>query len=445
VADEAQLPSEPVHLRSRQYLLLVGFAAVLGVAAAIVTLLFLWAEHGLQEVLWDDLPHAIGVDPHPWYALVVTTLGGLAVGLVIRFVPGHGGPGPAEGHGVGETHILLGHLPGILLAALVSLAVGASLGPEAPMLAVAATVGPWLATKMGRSALAMLFTQAGIGSIFALLFGSPLASTFLGLEIISITGHNLYVLLIPVLVASTTGFFGFRVLTHSSLDSLATFDFPSYSGLDVVHVLEGIAIGAIGAAVGLILIAVFRIVDGAFRPLDRAPVVKATLGGVGIGLVALVAGEETLFSGEKELESLLNNPGSETVAALLLIVAGKMVAISLSMATGFRGGRIFPTVFVGGTTGLLLHEAFTSVPLPVAAAAGMAGTAMVILRLPIFVILFISFFGGPVLVPVVILAAVTAYILVFDKPELTGGPPESQTTTEPGDLGEEPAAEPARA
>ena len=112
------------------------------ISTASATLLFLWSEHGLQAVFWHDLPDALGVDPHPWYALAVTTLGGLAVGVVIRFVPGHGGPGPAEGHGVGETHIPMRALPGIVLAALVSLAVGASLGPEAPRLAIAAVGGP---------------------------------------------------------------------------------------------------------------------------------------------------------------------------------------------------------------------------------------------------------------------------------------------------------------
>jgi H+/Cl- antiporter ClcA len=429
----------PVQLRSREYLLLVAFAGVLGIVAASATLLFLWSEHGLQAVFWHDLPDALGVDPHPWYALAVTTVGGLAVGLVIRFVPGHGGPGPAEGHGVGETHIPLRALPGIVLAALVSLAVGASLGPEAPLLAIAAVGGPWIATRIGRQTLAALFTQAGIGSIFALLFGSPLASTFLGLELVSVTGHNLYVRLIPVLVASTTGFFGFRLLTHSSLDSLANLAFPSYSNLQALHVLEGVAIGAAGAGAGLLLIAVFRIIDRAFRPLDRAPVVKAVLGGLGIGVVALVAGQETLFSGESELESLLQHPASKSVATLLLIVAGKIVALSLCMATGFRGGRIFPVVFIGGTLGIAVNQAFTGIPLAVAAASGMAGAAITILRLPIFVTLFVSFFGGPLLVPVVVLAAVTAYILVFDKPELTGSPSESQTTADPGDLGEHPS------
>jgi H+/Cl- antiporter ClcA len=70
--------------------------------------------------------------------------------------------------------------------------------------------------------------------VFALLFGSPLASTFLGLEIIAITGHNLYVLLIPVLVASTAGFFAVKVVTSGSFDTLADLALPAYTDIDPV-------------------------------------------------------------------------------------------------------------------------------------------------------------------------------------------------------------------
>ena len=415
--------------------MLLLFAAAIGIVAALTTLGFLYAEHGLQELLWQDLPDALDVDPDGWFTLAVTTVGGLAVGLVIRFMPGHGGPGPAEGHGIGETRIPMRTVPGLVLAALVSLAVGASLGPEAPLLAIAAALGPWIATRIGRETLGKLFTMAGIGSIFSLLFGSPLAAAFVGLEVTAITGHNLYVFLIPVLVASTAGFFGFRILTESSLDSLATLDFPAYTNMDPGHLLAALLIGAAGALTGLLVIATFRVVDRTLRPLDRIPVAKAMLGGLGIGLVALIAGQETLFSGEAALEDLLAAPDSESVGALFLILAGKIVALCISLATGFRGGRIFPVVFIGGTLGLTINQIYGGVPLAVAAAAGMAGATVAILRLPIFCILFISFFGGPLLVPLIVLAVVVAYVLVYDKPELGGEPDERQTTVASGDYG----------
>jgi H+/Cl- antiporter ClcA len=413
---------EAVHLRSPEYLGLIALAAVLGVGAAIMTLAFLWGEHGLQALLWHRVPDALGVDPHPWYALAVTTLGGALVGLVIRFVPGHGGPRPTDGHGVGETHVGLRPLPGIVLASIVSLAIGASLGPEAPLLALVAAVGPWVALRMSRPALAPLFTQAGIGSVFALLFGSPLAATFVGLETIVVAGRALYTLLIPVLVASTTGFLGFRVITHHSLTSLANLQLPAYPDLEIKHFPLAIGIGAAGAVAGLVQIAAFRVIDRTLRPLDRVPIAKATLGGIGIGLVALIAGKETLFSGEHELDVLLQTTGGKSGAALLLIIAGKLVATSISMATGFRGGKIFPLVFIGGTLGIAMHEAISSIPLAVAVASGMAGATMAIVRLPVFVILFIAFFSGPLLVPLILVAAVTAYLIVFDKADLEGEP-----------------------
>lgn len=438
-----------VHLRSRQYVLLLALAAVIGVVAAIATLGFLYAEHGLQELLWTSLPDDLGVDPDGWYTLLVTTVGGLAVGLVIRFMPGHGGPGPADGHGLGETAIPIRALPGLVLAAILSLAVGASLGPEAPLLGIAAAVGPWIATRMGRETLARLWTMAGVGSIFSVLFGSPLAATFVGLEVTAVTGHNLYVFLIPVLVASTAGFLGFRAVTDSSLDSLATIDFPAYTDIDSGHLLAALLIGAAGAAAGLLVIATFRLVDRAFRPLDRAPVAKAALGGLGFGLIALAIGTETLFSGEAALEGVLADPGAvevwglPVVWSLLLVLAGKILALCISLATGFRGGRIFPVVFIGGTLGVTVNQVYDGVPLAVAAAAGMAGATVAILRLPIFAILFIAFFGGPLLVPLIVLAVVVAYVLVFDKAELTTGPAEAQTTVEPGDYGEGRATAPS--
>lgn len=65
---------------------------------------------------------------------------------------------------------------------------------------------------------------------------------------------------------------------------------------------------------------------------------KATLGGIGIGVIALIAGEETLFSGEHELEVLLNHPEAYGAGALVLILGGKILAFAISLETGFAAG-----------------------------------------------------------------------------------------------------------
>jgi H+/Cl- antiporter ClcA len=103
----------------------------------------------------------------------------------------------------------------------------------------------------------------------------------------------------------------------------------------------------------MLVIAALRGVQRLFAPLAGRSVVKATLGGVGIGAIALIAGEETLFSGEHELEVLLDHPEAYGASALLLILGGKVLALALSLETGFRGGRILPVLFIGSTVGFI--------------------------------------------------------------------------------------------
>ena len=79
----------------RQLLILAIPAIVLGAFAA----LLLWSLEQLADllsgVLWTTLPDALGVDPNGWWIILILTLTGLAVGLGLRFLPGHGGPDSA--------------------------------------------------------------------------------------------------------------------------------------------------------------------------------------------------------------------------------------------------------------------------------------------------------------------------------------------------------------
>lgn len=425
-----------VHLRTKTYLALLLAASGIGVVLALATLAFLAAYLGLHDLVWEELPDGLGVDPHPWYALVVTTLGGLAVGLLLVVVPGGGGPGPAEGHGLGMEPTPPIDAVGMVLVSLVSLTAGASLGPEAALIAVAIAVGTLLAQRVKKPELGRVFSMSGVGSLLSGLFGSPLAPAVMTLEVTHLTGRNLYVFLLPVLVASAVGLLTFEAILDGPLLDI---HLPGYADVEPAHVLEALAIAGAAALIGLATIAAFRVVRRLFRPV-RSRVLKATLGGIGIGLVALVAGEETLFSGEHELEVLLDDPEAYGFGALLLILVGKIVAFALSLECGFRGGRIFPVLFIGATVGFAATAAFDSIPLAVSVACGMTGAAVAIMRVPIFVVLLVAFFAAPAVLPLIVLAAVVGYVLTFDRPELGGAPEDEQQVATQEDLGE-----PARA
>ena len=102
--------------------------------------------------MFTTLPNDLGLSGEPvWWPLLPLTLSGLIVALVIRYLPGIGGHKPAEGLKTGGPVEPI-ELPGILLAALATLCLGAVLGPEAPLIAIGSGMGV-LAVRLPRRTL----------------------------------------------------------------------------------------------------------------------------------------------------------------------------------------------------------------------------------------------------------------------------------------------------
>ncbi|MDR2997288.1 MAG: ion channel protein, partial [Microbacterium sp.] len=118
-------------------LLIMSVPAILvGVGSALVLWLLDFVSEWLQGILWTTLPQSFGAtEATPWWIFTVLTITGAAVGLVIWLVPGHGGPDSATTELVAAP-LKPGVLPGLLLATVLSLAGGVSLGPENPIIAV---------------------------------------------------------------------------------------------------------------------------------------------------------------------------------------------------------------------------------------------------------------------------------------------------------------------
>ena len=131
--------AQPPGLTGAAYLRLVALGALVGIPAGVVAALFLALVHELQHWLWTDLPDALGESSPPWYLVVgLPVVGAAIVVLARRLLPGDGGHPPLEGHAPHVTPVA--YAPGIALAALGTLAFGAVLGPEAPVIALGAAV-----------------------------------------------------------------------------------------------------------------------------------------------------------------------------------------------------------------------------------------------------------------------------------------------------------------
>src|SRR5262249_60514103 len=114
---------------------LAGVGAAIGIPAPSLAAGFLGLVHYLEHWLWHSLPSALGHSAPPWYLVIGLPVAGACIVLAARrLLPGDGGHTPLHGIGGGATPLRFA--PGIALAALRTLAVGAVLRPEAPLIAL---------------------------------------------------------------------------------------------------------------------------------------------------------------------------------------------------------------------------------------------------------------------------------------------------------------------
>ncbi len=410
-------------LRSRNYLALLVIVGILGVLVSAAAYWFLVLVGDLQKWIFDPayLPKALGFHGEPvWWPLPVVALAGALVGLAIQYLPGRGGHSPADGfamHGPPST----AELPGVILAALAGLALGAVIGPEAPLIAI----GGGLATSFVRAAKRDLPEQslrvvAASGSFAAIstLLGSPLSGAFLLMEASGLGGPMLGVVLVPGLLASGIGaliFIGFDSWTGNGTFSL------SIPGLTHIAHPTGAEFGwaiVIGVA-AVFLGGLVRWLALFLKPLvEKRVAVLLPAAGLLVGGLAALFAEITgktsslvLFSGQSSLPSLVTNSATYSVGALLLLLACKGLAYSVSLS-GFRGGPIFPSMFIGAAGGIALSH-LPGLPEVPGVAMGISALMTVMLGLPLTAVLVTTLVLGSAginVMPLVIVAVVVSYV-----------------------------------
>ncbi|MGW2530541.1 chloride channel protein [Streptomyces sp. NPDC001595] len=418
-------------LREPAYQKALVFSALIGVPVALAAFWFLAGLHELEHVMWAVLPEHLGWDTPPWWwPLPLLPLGGLAVGLVVRHLPGAGGHIPAGGlHSAGMAPAAL---PGVVLAATASLPLGATLGPEAPLIALGGGLAVWfaqLARAPSTPQSTVLLGAAGAAAALSAIFGNPLVGAVILIEVAGVGGPQLFAVMLPALLSSGIGFLvftGFGRWTGLSTGSLTLpADLPS-PRLDTGDVVWSLLM-AVGIAAGVHLI-----LGGgrlAARFVARRIVLHTTLCALAAGVCASVytlvtdrSPVDVASSGQAVLAQLADDPHAWGVGALVAVLLCKGVAYALCLGS-LRGGPIFPALFLGAAAGVLLA------PLPglgvvPALAGGMAAAAAAALRLPVSsAVLVVLVLGGSEMIPVVILAAVAAFVTVELLPPGPAVPP----------------------
>jgi len=418
----ADTPNPLELLKSRSYLFVLALAAAIGVPISALAYFFLELITYTQHKVYADLPHGLGFHAVPlWWPAPLLAVSGVLVALAIDYLPGTGGHSPADGLQVGAGGPAPLELPGIVIAALATLMLGVVLGPEAPLIAIGGGLGVCAVRLAKRDAPPMVSTVlAGAGSFAAIstLFGSPLLGAFLLMEASGLGGPVMGLVLVPGLLSAGIGylvFVGLNSWTGFGTFTLAIPHLPHFPSPDVAEFgwafVIGLATVVLGAAVRWF--ALF-----ARSHIEKRPVLLTPAAGLAVAGMAILfeagSGKGTtvvLFSGQTALGPVVQHATGWSLAALVLLVVCKGVAYSVSLSS-FRGGPIFPALFIGAVGGLALSH-LPGLPMVPAVAMGIGAMCAVMLKLPLTSVLLASLLtdsAGGASIPLVIVAVTVAYV-----------------------------------
>ena len=432
--------AEQSPLTGRRYLRLIALGAAIGIPAALVAAGFLALVGQLEHLLWETLPQALGRASPPVYLVVgLPVIGALVVLLARRLLPGDGGHHPLDGLSGAPTPAAYG--PGVALAALGTLSFGAVLGPEAPLIALGSVVGMSVSrfVELGPQEKAVLATAGSFAAIAA-LFGGPIVAGVLLVEAGVAMGASLIPMLLPGLVASAIGYVIFEGLgSWGGLNTVALTvpGLPAYNGTSVPDLLIGVAVGVLAA---LLIATVRRIGSGIARLGDEERRMAAVLvaGAAAVGLLAVAAdllgasSQDVLFSGEDSMATVVAE-GSLAIGVVVLVA--KALAYAISLGCGFRGGPVFPAIFLGTALASLAVVAFDVSPtlaVAVGTAAGMAAMTRLLFSALVFSLLLVGTQGVDAM-PAAVLAAAAAWVTTAAlQRDLTPAPPGPEAVAAQG-------------
>ena len=370
------------------YIRLLALVVVLGLISALVTFAFVALVHQGTALVWERAAQALGIDPR-LFTLLVCALGGLAVGLLVKRFGDHNAIFADLMLEFGKTgRFEYRHAPGIVVTAFVSLISGGSLGPEAPLADACGGIGTLLSDRLKLNEQeTRTMGYSGVSGMLAAFITNPIGGALLGLE--SAQGgtggkQTYFWVLFPSLLASAVATVVFVLLSGTFFETL--YQFPAYTPR-LRDLFYAAPLGLVGGAVGLLFMASLRQLQRIFRPMKGRVVLRGLLGGLGMGIIGALL-PLTLFSGEAETADLIVHAAEIGVLMLIVLALSKLLATSLLLATGWKGGYIFPIMFASVALGLAASLLFPGIPVAVAVAATMAGALVAALKAPLFAALF---------------------------------------------------------
>ncbi|MEU0337510.1 chloride channel protein [Streptomyces bobili] len=331
-------------------------AVLTGAGAGVGSIVFRWCITTFTHLFSGHGDYAASPgsgNPHtpwlgPYFVLLAPVLGGLLHGpLVHRFAK------EARGHGVPEVMLAVAQRGGRIspkvavvktLASALTIGSGGSVGREGPIVQIGSALGSTLGrlARVTEGRMRLLVACGAAGGIAA-TFNAPLAGVFFAMELIlgTFSAEAFGAAVLASVTASVIGRAAFGDVAFLRLPDFHVDHLGQY-GLFAV-------LGVVAAVVGVGFSRFLYLVEDACDWLWRGPEwLRPAAGGLALGLV-LLALPQMYGVGYPVLQKAAE--GGYAVGFLLVLLAGKMLATSVTIGIGGSGGVFAPSLFIGAMLG----------------------------------------------------------------------------------------------
>jgi len=327
----------------------------------------------------------------PLAAFLTPALGGLALSLIEswrtrrRMSPA---VDPIEANALRGGRMATGESAIVSAQTVISNGCGASVGLEAGYAqiggALASRIG--LAFRLRRQDLRVL-VGCGAGGAIAAAFGAPLTGAFYAAELI--IGSYSLANAGPIFAAALAATLTVKALGGAPYVVVT----PPVAPLAIEHHFALIVLGLIAAALGVGAMRVAAALEKLFVASGAPRWLRRLIGGAILGAMALYT-PQVLGAGHGALE--LDTPAALSAGTLAALIVLKLSASLISLASGFRGGLFFASLFVGALLGKLYAIA-VNLALP---ALGLDPTACILAGMGT---LGVAIVGGPLTMTLLVL------------------------------------------
>lgn len=348
---------------TNEHTILALLAVCVGLSAGFCAVGFRHLIVFIQSIAFGDGAVLLDVlQELPWYRIVwVPAAGGLIVGPVVYFFARE-----AKGHGVPEVMEAVALRGGVIrkrvvavksLVSAICIGTGGSVGREGPIVQIGSAIGSSIGQLLKVSPDRMR-TLVGCGAAagIAATFNAPIAGSMFALEIV--LGEFGLATFSPIVISSVVA----TAVSRHYLGNFPAFIVPAYELVSAWELPLYVLLGLFCAVVAVTFTKTLYKFEDFFDELRFPEYLKATLGGIFMGLAALLV-PHVLGVGYGAIDLTLVGKLSWYLMAILVLC--KIVATSVTIGSGGSGGIFAPSLFIGamagGFFGTIVHHLFPGI------------------------------------------------------------------------------------